>query len=74
MRARDPDGNAAVGSVLLRDSRENVVHADGTTVVCYGIDGLVVVALNGMTMVTTVERAADLKSLLSELPDGMRPK
>jgi mannose-1-phosphate guanylyltransferase len=69
VRAKDDDGNANAGRVLMRDSRDNVVHADGTTVVCYGVEGLVVVALNGMTLVTTVDRASDLKSLLAELPD-----
>jgi mannose-1-phosphate guanylyltransferase len=72
VRAHDADGNASVGKVLMRDSRDNVVHADATTVVCYGVEGLVVVALNGMTMVTTVERANDLKSLLEALPDRVR--
>jgi mannose-1-phosphate guanylyltransferase len=74
VRARDGEGNAAAGRVLMRDAHDNVVHADGTTVVCYGVDGLVVVALNGMTMVTTVERANDLKSLLDELPDRVKSR
>jgi len=68
VRQRDEDGNAPAGRVLLRDATENVVHAVGTTVVCYGVDGLVVVALDGMTLVTTVERAADLKTLIDALP------
>ena len=74
VRQRDSEGNAPTGRVLLRDSRENVVHADGTTVVCYGVEGLVVVALNGMTLVTTVERAADLKTLVDALPCEVRER
>jgi mannose-1-phosphate guanylyltransferase len=74
VRQRDDDGNAASGRALMRDSRDNVVHADGTTVVCYGVEGLVVVALNGMTLVTTVDRANDLKSLLAELPEPVRER
>lgn len=69
VRKRDADGNAAAGRAILRDAHDNVVHADGTTVVCYGVDGLVVVALDGMTLVTTVERAGDLKSLVEALPE-----
>lgn len=74
VRPRDDEGNAASGRALMRDSRDNVVHADGTTVVCYGVEGLVVVALNGMTLVTTVDRAGDLKSLLAELPEQVRER
>lgn len=74
VRQRDEDGNAPAGRVLLRDARNNVVHAAGTTVVCYGVDGLVVVALDGMTLVTTVERAADLKTLIDALPPEVRAR
>ncbi len=74
VRERDGSGNAPSGRVLFRDSSENVVHADGTTVVCYGVDGLVVVALGGVTLVTTVERAANLKSLLDALPPEVRTR
>jgi mannose-1-phosphate guanylyltransferase len=74
VRERDSEGNASNGRVLMRDARDNVVHADGTTVVCYGVDGLVVVALNGMTMVTTVERAAELKTLLDALPEQVKAR
>jgi mannose-1-phosphate guanylyltransferase len=74
VRARDDDGNAPAGHVVFRDSRANVVHAEGTTVLCYGVDNLVVVAVNGLTMVTTADRAADLKSLLDTLPAPVRTR
>lgn len=72
VRRRDADGNAPAGRVVLRDARDNVVHADGTTAVCYGVENLVVVALRGLTLVTTVERATDLKALLETLPEDVR--
>jgi len=72
VRERDAGGNAPSGRVLFRDAEANVVHAEGTTVVCYGVDNLVVVALDGLTLVTTAERAADLKSLLDALPPDVR--
>ncbi|MEA3245557.1 MAG: sugar phosphate nucleotidyltransferase [Gemmatimonadota bacterium] len=74
VRRRDDDGNAPSGRVHLRDTRGTVVHADGPAVVCYGVDDLVVVALDGMTLVTTMERAADLKTLLASLPDSVRAR
>jgi mannose-1-phosphate guanylyltransferase len=49
-----------------------VVHADGTQVVLYGVDDLVVVAREGLVMVTTREKAADLKTLLDALPAEVR--
>lgn len=74
VRVKDADGNAPLGRVLFRDSNANVVHAEGTTVVCYGVDDLVVVAIDGMTLVTTTERAADLKALLDTLPREVRDR
>ena len=58
----------------LVDSRDNVVHADGGTVVLYGVDDLVVVSRDGITMVTTREQSADLKSLLDALPASVRER
>jgi mannose-1-phosphate guanylyltransferase len=72
VRHRDAAGNAPAGNVIMRDARDNVVHAEGTTVLCYGVDNLVVVALNGVTLVTTPTRAADLKTLLDALPAEVR--
>jgi mannose-1-phosphate guanylyltransferase len=40
--------------------------------VLYGVDDLVVVTTNGVTLVTTVERAADLKTLVDSLPAEVR--
>jgi mannose-1-phosphate guanylyltransferase len=67
VRPRDPDGNALHGDVTVRDAHNNVVHAEGTTVVLYGVSDLVVVTRDGLTLVTTVERSADLKALIDSL-------
>ena len=72
VRHADADGNVASGTTYLRDARGNVVHCEGATVVLYGVTDLVVVASRGLTLVTTVERAANLKSLLDSLPDDVR--
>jgi mannose-1-phosphate guanylyltransferase len=74
VRAADANGNVPSGAVFLRDSNRNVVHAEGPTVVLYGVDDLVVVTTKGVTLVTTIERAADLKSLLDSLPPEVRSK
>jgi mannose-1-phosphate guanylyltransferase len=67
VRPRDGDGNAVHGEVRTRDARNNVVHAQDTTVVLYGVSDLVVVSRPGLTLVTTVERSADLKTLIDSL-------
>lgn len=72
VRALDAAGNAANGPSFLFQSRNNVVHAEGSTVVLYGVDDLVVVARDGLVMVTTRERAAELKTLLDALPPELR--
>ena len=72
VRARDAGGNASNGAVHLLEARENVVHADGNAVVLYGVENLVVVTRPGLTLVTTVDRAADLKRLIESLPDDVR--
>jgi mannose-1-phosphate guanylyltransferase len=72
VRTHDGADNAANGPSFLFQSRGNVVHAEGSTVVLYGVNDLVVVARDGMVMVTTRERAADLKTLLDALPPELR--
>ncbi len=73
-RARELDdtGNGASGRTHFMDASGNVVHAEGTAAVLYGVDGLLVVTLPGITFVTTLERAADLKPLLDSLPAELR--
>ena len=72
VRTADDQGNVPSGPTFLRDAHGNVVHAEGRTVVLYGVDDLVVVTTDGVTLVTTVERAADLKTLLDALPPEVR--
>ena len=72
VRAGDEAGNAVAGDVHAVASSGNVVHSDSGTVVLYGVDDLVVVTRAGLTLVTTVDRAADLKVLLDSLPAAVR--
>ncbi len=72
-RALDDQGNGAVGLARFVESSGNLVHSEGGPVVLYGVDALVVVALGDFTLVTTVERAGDLRQLARELPPEFRP-
>ena len=68
VRRRDESDNASRGEVFALDATANVVHAEGQQVVLYGVNNLVVVAQDGLTLVTTRDRAADLKKLVESLP------
>jgi mannose-1-phosphate guanylyltransferase len=70
--ATDARGNVVTGASHLHEAHDSVVHADGTTVVLYGVSDVVVVATRGLTLVTTIERASNLKVLLDSLPDEVR--
>ena len=72
VRACDAQGNALGGVVHAVKSRGNVVHAEGNAVVLYGVADLVVVTCGGLTLVTTVEKASDLKTLIQSLPPTLR--
>ena len=72
-RAREADGNGnvLVGSAIGVDSEGCVIWGDGGPVVVYGMRDTVVVSVNGVTLVTSADRAADLKKLLDKLPPSL---
>jgi mannose-1-phosphate guanylyltransferase len=72
VRARDTDDNAVFGRAHALRATGNVVHAEHGIVVLYGVHDLVVVAQDGLVMVTSKESAADLKALLDSLPPDLR--
>jgi mannose-1-phosphate guanylyltransferase len=74
VRAQDDAGNATSGRVHALDARRNVVHSPGNAVILYGVDDLVVVSGDGLTLVTTVDRSSDLKTLIDSLPDDLRQR
>lgn len=72
VRRRDPRGNVKSGPVFVVDAEDNIVHAEGSDVVLYGVHDLVVVVRDGLTLITTRDRSSDLKTLLAALPDTVR--
>ncbi len=72
VRRHDAAGNALFGRVHVVDARDNVVHTEGSDVVLFGVSNLVVVSHGGLTLVTSTDRAADLKSLIAALPPELR--
>lgn len=74
VRASDASGNVAHGRVHLRDAAGNVVYAASGDVVLYGVSGLVVVEHDGVVLVTTEEKARNLKPLLETLDASLRER
>ena len=74
VRAADASGNAMSGHAHAVNARGNVVHAEGSEVVLYGVSDLVVVARDGLVLVTTVDRSSDLKTLVEALPQTVRER
>lgn len=75
-RSRDLDdsGNGASGEAHFVDAASNVVHTERGPVVLYGVSQLLVVAIDGVTFVTTLDRARDLRPLLDALPPDVRAR
>jgi mannose-1-phosphate guanylyltransferase len=72
VRSTDAAGNVLVGRALARASGDCIVWSEERPVVVDGVRDLVVVHANGVTLVTTRQRAADLKDLLASLPAQWR--
>src|SRR5690606_4369475 len=62
VRQRDGEGNAVHGRVHALLSTNNVVHSESNAIVLFGVNDLVVVEREGITLVTTSEHAASLKT------------
>ena len=68
VRRTDAAGNVVVGDAHAVDAKGCVVWSEEGTTVVEGLEGVVVVRARGITLVTTAERAPDLKKLLDRLP------
>jgi mannose-1-phosphate guanylyltransferase len=72
VRESDANGNVTSGTVVTTEASNNVVHAEGNSVVLFGVSDLVVITRDGLTVVTTIERSADLKTLVDSLPASLQ--
>jgi mannose-1-phosphate guanylyltransferase len=72
VRPRDATGNTVHGAAHFVQATNNVVHSEHGHVVLYGVQDLVVVVKDGLTMVTTIAQADALKTMLDQLPSDVR--
>jgi mannose-1-phosphate guanylyltransferase len=73
-RARDPDesGNVTQGRVHALEASGNVAYSSGPTIVLYGVNDLVIVATERTVLVTSRDKAPELKQLVDALPSEVR--
>lgn len=76
--ARTREGDAAqnvlVGSGFASEATGNLTYAEDGAIVLFGVDDLVVVRTETVTLVTRRDRAPDLKTLLAQLPEELGGK
>lgn len=72
VREHAPEGNVVVGDAHAIDCKYTLVWAEEGAVVAFGLEHCVVARAGDVVLVTTRERAADLKKLLARLPDELR--
>ncbi len=68
----DSAGNVARGPAIPVQSRDCILLSEDGAVAVFGVSDLVVVRAHGRVLVCKRERAADLKTLLSSLPEEMK--
>ncbi len=72
VRELDDTGNGVMGPVHCVDASGNIVHSENGEIVVYGVSGLLVVCIEGLTFVTTLDRATELGPLIAQLPPHLR--
>jgi mannose-1-phosphate guanylyltransferase len=68
----EPGDNVVVGSGRAVDGTDNILYAEGGSVVLWGLSDVVAVHTGGTTLVMRRDLAPDLKRLLDKLPDHLR--
>lgn len=72
--AGDAAGNRLHGDVLAEDARNNLVHASHRLVTLLGVEDTIVVETVDAVLVTTKDRAQDIKKIVQKLKRDKRPE
>ncbi len=70
--AKDEQGNASVGDVIVRDASNTMVHASSRLVSVVGLDGVVVVETADAVLVTDQAHSQDVKKVVTALQEKGR--
>ncbi len=71
-RPADENGNVTLGETMVVEGSGNVVIGEGGPVVLFGVNDMVTVRTRGVTFVTPLARAHELKTLLDQLPPELK--
>ena len=71
---KDSDGNATVGDVVLRDSKNSYIRAEKHLVAAIGVEDLVIVATDDVLLVANKDRVQDVKAIVAQLKEQTRPE
>ena len=74
LKTKDIRGNATYGDTFLEDVNDSIVHAQDRLVVVMGLNDVVVVETGDAVLVTTKDRAQDVKKIVDGLRDAERPE
>lgn len=72
LAAKDASGNAAIGNVVVEDSRNSYVRSDGPLVAVLGLDDAVVIATEDAVLAMPRSRAQDVKRIVDRLKAAKR--
>lgn len=64
---RDQDGNAIVGDVMARTTRDSLIHSTGRLVATVGVDNLIVIETADAVLVAHRNNSQEVKQLVSQL-------
>ena len=71
---KDPQGNATVGDVMLHDTTNSYVNAEGKLVSVIGLDNVVVVETKDAVLVAHKNKVQDIKHVVNQLKAQQRPE
>jgi mannose-1-phosphate guanylyltransferase/mannose-6-phosphate isomerase len=69
---KDGDGNASIGDVLIRDSKNVFVHAANRLVSVVGLEDVVVIETADAILVTDRKRSQDVRKVVADLSNSAR--
>ena len=70
--AKDTAGNVSRGDVLAHDSRQSYLRSEGRLIAAVGVDNLVIIETSDALLVSTRERADEVKLAVDELKRSKR--
>ena len=66
----DAEGNTGLDDVVTLDASNNIVYSGDRLTALIGVDDLIVVQAEGVTMICPKDRAQDVKKMVLQLRDS----